>query len=414
MPAFDGERRVLVVSHDPAFPPISGADLRNHRNAVAAAGFGPVRLVSVLPRAGPADLPDPMIRTEALSIEGEARTASIGWWRIRAEHRISRSALARLKAIVGDFKPDTVVIEGIGLFKLLRPLRPLVRQLILDMHNVESDLAHQMGHGQPKKSRLAAFRASIGIWRLERKALALVDRVWVCSGEDREKLPKGSRHQVPIDVIPNGIPNAADIPRLLPAEAAADDGFPVILFIGHLGYPPNVDAAQRLAHAIVPRIRRALPGARLVLAGRDPKAGVRALAELPYVELVESPDSVAPLLSGAHLSIVPLSAGGGTRIKILEAMAWGVPVVATPLAAEGLGLVEGDEVLLSPNDEGLADMAIGLCLDAESRARQRMHAHQAAWARFGPQAVRDAVRAGLGLDKDTGNTPSSPSAASRQ
>ena len=107
---------------------------------------------------------------------------------------------------------------------------------------------------------------------------------------------------------------------------------------------------------------------------------------------------MAPLLSRAHLSIIPLTAGGGTRIKILEAMAWGVPVIATPLAAEGLDLVENEEVLLSDTDEGLAEMAVGLCLDAERRARQRIRAHQAVWARFGPQAIRDAVRDGLGLE----------------
>ena len=77
-------------------------------------------------------------------------------------------------------------------------------------------------------------------------------------------------------------------------------------------------------------------------------------------------------------------------------MAAGVPVVATPIAAEGLDLVENDEVLLSQSDETLAEMAIGLCLDPERRARQRLRAHQAVWARFSPQAIRDAVRDGLG------------------
>lgn len=393
-------RRVLIVCHEPAFPPTSGADLRNHRNAVMAASFGAACLVSVLPRASARGSADQLIRTEALSIDGEARTASIGWWRIRAEHRISRAALARLEALVRDFQPDTVVVESIGLFKLLRPLRPLVKQLILDMHNVESDLAGQIGRTEPAGSRLAAMAASLGIRRLETKALAIVDRVWVCSRQDRDKLTGLSRRKLPIDIVPNGIPNIEGIPQALPTEAATGSGFPVILFIGHLGYPPNVDAAGRLARAILPRIRRSLPGAKLVLAGRGPKAAVRALAGLPGVELVENPESMAPLLSGAHLSIIPLKAGGGTRIKILEAMAWGVPVIATPLAAEGLDLVETDEMLLSLTDEGFADTAIGLCRDAERRSRQRLRAHQAVWARFGPQAIRDAIRAGLGLENE--------------
>jgi len=391
------EQRVLVVSHDPAFPPASGADLRNHRNAVSATAFGPVCLVSVRPQA--VEAADPPIRIEALSIEGEARTGSIGWWRIRAEHRISRSALTRLEALVRDFRPDTVLVESISLFKLLRPLRPLTKQLILDMHNVESDLAGQLHRADMPRSAPARFATTIAIRRLERKALALVDRVWVCSNEDRERLMTLFPHKVPVDVVANGIPHAGDIPETLPLEAAAGSSFPVILFVGHLDYPPNVDAAERLAGFILPRIRQALPAATLVVAGRRPKPAVRALAELPGVELVENPETMAPLLSAAHLTIIPLAAGGGTRIKILEAMAWGVPVIATPLAAEGLGFVGNEELLLSESDEQLAKLAVELCLDADRRARQRIRAHQAVWARFGPQAIRDAVRKGLGLDE---------------
>lgn len=389
------EKRTLVVSYDPAFPAVSGADLRNFRNASLASEYGPVQLASVRPLGSPSKPSNGRLQAVGLTIAEEPRSSSLGWWRIAAENRIPRTALARLLTLVQTFKPDTIIVEGIGLFKLLRPLRPLTKQLVLDMHNVESDLAAQLQH-----LRLERFRAGFGIRRLERKALSLVDRVWVCSNLDREKLTGLSRHKLPIDVVANGIPKAEDIPEALSAEAATDRGFPVILFIGHLGYPPNVDAAERLAHAILPRIRQVLPGAKLVLAGRTPRAAVRALTGLPDVELIENPESVAPLLSAAHLTIIPLKAGGGTRIKILEAMAWGVPVIATPVAAEGLDLVDGDEVLLSATDEGLADMAIGLCLDPERRARQRVRAHQAAWARFSPQVIREAIRTGLDLDND--------------
>jgi glycosyltransferase involved in cell wall biosynthesis len=390
------ERRTLVLSHDPAFPPASGADLRNHRNAVSAAEFGPVCLVSVVPRADPSKQIDHRIRMAALTIEGEPRTRSLGWWRIRAEKRIPRSALTRLKAVVRAFAPDTIVVEGIELSKLLRPLRPFAGQLILDMHNVESDLAGQL-HRTDGTGVIPAVVAAFGLRRLEKKALSIVDRVWVCSRQDQQRLATLYRHKVPIDIVPNGIPRFERIPPDLPAETARSDGFPIVLFVGHLGYKPNVDAAERLAGAILPRIRQEFPTAKLVLAGRYPKPPVKALAGLQGVKLVENPDDMTPLLSNAHLSIVPLAAGGGTRIKILEAMAWGIPVIATPLAAEGL-LVGNEEVLLSDSDEGLADMAIELCRDRARMARQRIRAHEAVWSRFGPQALHNAVRDGFGLD----------------
>lgn len=391
-PSHDKERRTLLLCYDPAFPPVSGADLRNHRNAMAAAELGPVCLVSIRPQTDPSKPADPRIRIEALTLAGEARTASVGWWRTGAENRIPRTALRRLEAIVRIFAPDSIVVEGIALFKLLRPLRPLAGQLILDMHNVESDLAGQLHHADGTGSTPAAH----GVRRLEKKALAIVDRAWVCSRPDHERLAAMSRRGVPIDIVPNGIPRFEDIAVDLPAEAAMSEGFPVVLFIGHLGYKPNIDAAERLARTILPHIRQRLPTARLVLAGRYPKPAVTALSGLQGVDLVENPDDVTPLLARAHLSIIPLSAGGGTRIKILEAMAWGIPVIATPMAVEGLDLVDDEEVLLSDTDEGLADLAIELCLDRTRMARQRIGAHEAVWSRFGPQAVRNAVSAGLG------------------
>jgi glycosyltransferase involved in cell wall biosynthesis len=383
------QQRTLIICHDPPFPPTSGADLRNFGNAVAAAAFGPVCLASVAPWSGDAQPADHDIRVTALTTAAQRQAAPLGWRRTKGEARIPRPALARLKSLVRDFRPDTIIIEGIALFRLLKASRPLVRQLILDMHNVESDLAGQL----PRKKSWRPLSSSVR--RLERKAAAICDRIWVCSTSDRERLEALLFRDAPVDVVPNGIPRAEGIPAEAP-QPAASDGFPVILLVGHLGYEPNVDAAERLARIILPRIRARLPAARLVLAGRSPKPSVRALAGVDGVSLVDSPDDVRPLLASAHLCVIPLAMGGGTRIKILEAMAWGIPVIATPLAVEGLGLNADEDVLLADSDEGLADMAVGLCSDRPRMMRLRARAHDAVWNRFGPQAIRDAVRRGLG------------------
>ncbi|TPN89781.1 glycosyltransferase [Mesorhizobium sp. CU2] len=380
------KRRTLIVSFDPAFPAVSGADLRTFGNASAAATFGPVRLASI--RAAEDIAPPSGIRTVSLTDQADTKSHSVGWRRINGENRIPRVALTRLKRLAREFRPDTIVVESIWLFKLLRPLRRLTEQLILDMHNIESSVAEQgpAGPGQLVPS---------DIRKLEQRAATIVDRIWVCSHLDRERLAAFVGRPMPIDVVPNGIPRAASMAAELPAAPATANGFPTIIYVGHLGYGPNVEAAEKLANVILPRIRRALPSAKLQLAGRSPSPRSRALATLHGIELIDSPEDIGPLLSAAHLTIVPLAMGGGTRIKILEAMAWGVPVVATPLAVEGLDLANGEDVLLSSSDEGLADLAVELCSNPARMARLRAGAHQTAWSRFGPQATREAVSRGL-------------------
>ncbi|MEZ2328426.1 glycosyltransferase [Mesorhizobium sp. RCC_202] len=385
-------RRTLFVCHEPPFPPISGTDLRVHGNAVAATAFGPVCVASIKPLTSETLPVDRNIRVVPLTIPGEKRGPVLGWRRANGESKIPRSALARLKALIQDFRPDTIIVEGTPLLKLLGHLRPLAKQLILDMHNVESDLIRQSPQGRWRRPFAPNLRT------LERKAAGIADRIWVCSELDRKRLKAIVTHSIPIDVVPNGIPRAEERPHALPPMPDAANGFPTILFVGHLSYPPNVDAAERLARIILARIRQALPTAKLMLAGRSPHAAVQALSALDGVTLVENPQDVRPLLATAHLAIIPLTTGGGTRIKILEAMFSGVPVVATPLAAEGLDLVDGDDALFSSTEQGLANLAVGLCSDLDRMANLRIRALDTAWRRFGPQAIRESVRHGLGLE----------------
>jgi len=357
---------------------------------VAAVTFGPVCVATIKPLTSDTLAVDLNIRVAPLTIPGEKRGPILGWRRAYGESKIPRLALTRLKALIQDFRPDTIVVEGTPLVRLLDHLRPSVKQLILDMHNVESDLARQV----PRRKWRRPF--SPDLRTLERKAARTVDRIWVCSDLDRKRLKTIIAGSIPLDVVPNGIPRAEEKLHGLPPMPDSTNGFPAMVFVGHLGYPPNVDAAERLARIILPRIRQALPMAKLILAGRSPNAAVQALSALDGVTLVKNPHDIRPLLATAHLSVIPLTTGGGTRIKILEAMVAGVPVIATPLAAEGLDLVDGQDVLFSGTEQGLADLAVELCSDLGRMENLRIRALDTAWSRFGPQAIREAVSQGLG------------------
>ena len=315
---------------------------------------------------------------------------------------MGRAILGRLLDLVRDFRPDIVLVEGIPLYAMLRHLRPLVPTLVLDMHNIESDLAEMIAPGQrrrglfgfPGRSEAACIRD------IEQSALTMVDRVWICSNEDRERLFAKFEVKIPVDLVPNGIPRQAEIPGELEALPTGEGGFPVMIFVGHLAYAPNVEACRRLALEILPRVRQAFPSARQILAGRMPGAAVQDLAQLDGVEVIANPDDLAGIYRRGHVSVVPLSSGGGTRIKILEAMAWGLPVVATPLAAEGHGFAAGEEIELSQTDDGLAQQIIALCSEPERLERQRQMAHRKLTREFGAETIRNAIRKGLGLAGD--------------
>jgi glycosyltransferase involved in cell wall biosynthesis len=156
-------------------------------------------------------------------------------------------------------------------------------------------------------------------------------------------------------------PNGADPSVWLPdARPHAD----VVLFPAHLSYLPNVDAVRFLADDIWPEVRKRKPRARLILAGQDPHASVRAMASaMQGVELVESPKSMDEVAKRASLTVAPLRLGSGTRFKILEAMSWGLPVVSTTLGCEGLDVADGEHLLVRDDPEQFADAMVWLMSD---------------------------------------------------
>lgn len=391
-------RRTLLVATDAAWPPISGAELRNWQNARGLAGLGDVLVASIHQPPSPANLNESNIKTLVLANPAEAATSPrLAKRQTSIDTRIPQVALARLIAAARDFKPDTIVVEGIPLFALIEHLRPLAPTLVLDMHNIESDLARQM---MPKTGWLAGLfsKKTRHIRRMrdmELKSLRIVDKVWVCSSQDRDRLRQLSGGRTIADVVPNGIPRFELIPEKLADQPAMPNGHPTLLFVGHLNYAPNIEAARRLATQILPRLQATLGGARLIIAGRSPNRALNELAALPGVELIANPEDLSELYRRAHLTIVPLMTGGGTRLKILEAMAWGLPVVATRLAAEGLELIDGVDIDFAESDEELAARAAALCTDPVRREARRLRARETAAQRFGPAAIEAAVRASL-------------------
>ena len=141
-----------------------------------------------------------------------------------------------------------------------------------------------------------------------------------------------------------------------------------VVFVGAMAYAPNVAAMRYFTDEVLPIVRRTRPGARLTIVGRDPAPVVRAMAS-EGVDVTGEVDDVRPYLARAAVFVAPMVSGSGIKNKVLEAMAMGRPVVATPLAIEGLPLRHGENVLVADGAAGLADAIHRLLADPGEAAR---------------------------------------------
>jgi glycosyltransferase involved in cell wall biosynthesis len=159
--------------------------------------------------------------------------------------------------------------------------------------------------------------------------------------------------QPAVDVVENGI-DRAYFERVTPNRDPN-----VILFLGALDWRPNLDAVGVLLERIFPAVRAAHPAARLWVVGRNPPAGLpQRIAATPGAELHADVADVRPYLGGAGVMVVPLRIGGGSRLKILEALATALPVVSTRVGAEGLSLTRDEDLVVTVGLEGVSDALV--------------------------------------------------------
>jgi glycosyltransferase involved in cell wall biosynthesis len=207
------------------------------------------------------------------------------------------------------------------------------------------------------------------------------NRIWqkyplrvTVSADDRQEMDRRCDVGRSI-VVENGVGIASH--PLLPQSANK-----AILFTGRLDYFPNLDAAFYLVREIMPRIWREDPGISLYIAGSYPPPELEALAAPPGVCMVVNPVDMQSAARQASLAVVPLRMGGGTRLKILEALAWGLPVVSTALGCRGLAVTEGQDILIRDDPSEFAATVVQLLSNAEQRAALRVNGRALVEARY--------------------------------
>ena len=261
---------------------------------------------------------------------------------------------AAVDAVLARRSFDVVHVEGCAMAHYdLHGAAPVV----LDEQNVEYDVLRRVVKVTPSLAR--RFYNEVDARKLRReeeRSWRTADAVGMTSERDASFV-RAAAPRTPVAVVPNGV----DATAFAPSPSVPEWG--TLLFFGELGYYPNTDAMLFFANEVLPLLRRSHPSARLVIVGPSAPLAIRALASAGVVVTGAVPD-VRPFIARAHAVIVPLRVGGGTRLKILEAMAMGRPVVSTSLGAEGLAVANGRDILIADGAPAFAD-AVARVLDDE-------------------------------------------------
>jgi len=239
-------------------------------------------------------------------------------------------------------------------------LRP---RTVLFQHNVESILWDRMLATEHNPLKKMIYRVEAAKMRgYERSMIAEFQHVIAVSEQDRACMSEFVPRER-ISVVPTGV----DLSQYR-AHTGAQASAPLVVFTGTMDFEPNVDGVEYFCREVWPRVLKSVPNARFRIVGKKPLPAVQRLASA-QVEVTGTVASIMEHLQQAWAVVVPLRMGGGTRLKIYEAMATGRAVVSTPIGAEGLDVHHGRDIILADESHAFADAVITLLREPELRKR---------------------------------------------
>ena len=309
----------------------------------------------------------------------------------RAPYAVSRFASlrvqARLKACFRERSFDVAVCDFLD--AAVNFPRRLAIPTVLFQHNVESEIWRRHALTESNPARRLLYRVEFAkMLRYEQHAVQRFHHVIAVSEHDR-RLMSAWVDPSRITVVPTGV----DLQRYQP-EVSPRAVSPLVMFVGAMDWEPNVDAVEHFCREIWPLVQAGAPAARFRIVGRNPDRRVRRLIS-SSVEVTGLVPSVLDHLRQAAVVVVPLRIGGGTRLKIYEAMAAGKAVVSTSVGAEGLDVHPGYDVILADDPGAFARAIVMLLGDLDLRRRYELAAAELA-AQYDWSAIGDRFAEVLG------------------
>ena len=309
-------------------------------------------------------------------------------------HRHNRRAVREtLRRQLAEARPGAVYLDHLDPFAFRSELPDV--PVVADLHNVYSTLTDRVADERRGLLRTYLRREARLLAEQERQLAQSADLLMTVSSQEQQTFHGlGGRR---VELVPNGVDCAAF--RTMPVGRLHER--PVILFLGALSWQPNAATAQFLAQDVLPVVRNWIPDAVLQLVGRSPGPEVKALEATDGVRLAADVPDIKKYLEQATLLAVPLDSGGGTRLKILEAFAAGLPVVSSPVGCEGIDAEHDRHLLIADRDrfaaaliDALADPARMNALAAEGRQLAQTRYDWTAIGNRAAQAIQSLIDEG--------------------
>jgi hypothetical protein len=406
-------RSLFCAPRWPLFPGHSGGEIRDFHLVRFLAGRGPLEFFAL---EDPGPVPagrDDRLRASVAAVHSPATmppgTRLAEPFVRKVVDRLARLLRrARLPAPGRRFHLDAEILETQALFGLLPALEAALRsgpeflfvspqtnpvalmaqaaertRRVLCTFDVERDRLASLAAAASGLARVAQTQEARRAERFERANLGAFDGVVSVSAADRARFVDA--YGLPPDRV-IAIENGVD-PDYFSFAPRPVGGPPSIVFVGHLRYAPNADGARRLLRHVMPLVRASLPDARVTVVGDGPPDDVAALHDGVRTIVTGPVDDVRPFLAAAGVACYPLVSGSGTKFKVIEALSAGVPVVASPVAADGIEVEPGIHLRVGAADREIAAAVVGLLEEPEAAALMASAGRTRAVGRYAWDAV---------------------------
>ncbi len=270
---------------------------------------------------------------------------------VSQSHFFSPALLAQFKQLLTTEQPDTVLCtsSAMALYLDHAGLSEQAKRdctLLMDFMDLDSDKWQQYARQASIPMRWVYQREARLVARAERQIYQQFDRCFFISDNEVTLFSQQLTDASKVSVLANGLDTSAFYPASAPANATE----PVFLFTGVMNYKPNEDAVLWFVQSMWAQVRQQYPSARFIIAGMSPSAKIQQLASQPGVEVTGYVDDILPYYHQASIFIAPFRLARGVQNKILQAMACGLPVITTPMGAEGIACQPGEHLLTAQTE----------------------------------------------------------------